>query len=335
MGEKEKRTHKAPGRFERAGLSLVELLRMFPSDRAAERWFEKARWPNGVACPHCGDMNVADKPRKANRVAGYRCRGCRSDFTVKTGTVMHDSKLGCQKWAIAAYQMSTNLKSVSIMKLARDLKVTQKTAWFLLQRIREAMSGGDPLFSGPLEADETYVGGLEKNKHHHKRMKAAGGPVGKAIVAGVRDRETGRVAAHVVPDTSARTLTKIVADHADPGATVFTDEARGYLPLNSLGYEHQVVKHSTGQYVDGMAHTNGLESFWATMKRGYHGVYHQMSHEHLHRYVAEFQHRHNQRPMDTIEQMGRMVRGMDHKRLTYAQLIENGVRANKMMEVLF
>ena len=130
---------------------------MFPNDSAAEKWFEKIRWPNGLACPHCGDMDVAAKKKR-----GYRCRGCRSDFTVKTGTVMHDSKLGCQKWAIAVYQVTTNLKGVSSMKLARDLRVTQKTAWFLLHRIREAMSAGDHLLSSTLEADETYIGGLER-----------------------------------------------------------------------------------------------------------------------------------------------------------------------------
>lgn len=161
-------------------------------------------------------------------------------------------------------------------------------------------------------------------------MKAAGGPAGKAIVAGVRDRESGRIAARVVPDVSARTLTKLAHDHADPFATVFTDEARGYLPLSEVGYDHHSVRHSVSQYVDGMAHTNGIESFWATLKRGYHGTYHQMSPEHLHRYVNEFSGRHNQRPLDTVAQMEKTVKGMDHRRLTYQQLIANGVRANRL-----
>ena len=323
---------KAPGRFERKGITVMELAEMFPNDKADEEWFVKRRWPNRIACVECGSVNVQTGAK--HKTMSFRCRekDCSKKFSVKSGTAMEGSKIGCKAWVYAIYLVTTNLKGVSSMKLARDIGVTQKTAWFLAQRIRESWSGGHPVFSSPIEADETYVGGLEKNKHKDKRMKAAGGPVGKAIVAGLRERETGRVVAKVVPDTSAHTLTRLVAHHVDPFATVFADEARGYLPLNRMGYDHQSVSHSAGQYVDEMAHTNGMESFWATMNRGYHGVYHQMSHEHLHRYVNEFSGRHNQRPLDTEEQMEEIVKGMNGKRLTYEQLIASGPHAKKRAE---
>lgn len=321
---------KAPGRADRHGISLIELLRMFPTDKAAERWLIEQRWPHKVACPKCGSVNVQHGAK--HRTMPFRCRDCRGRFSVRSGTVMECSNLGYQTWVFAIYIVMTSLKGVSSMKLHRDLGIGQKAAWFLLHRLREAMGAEDFLFTGPVEADETYVGGLEKNKHKDKRMKAAGGTVGKAIVAGVKDRETNRVAARVVPDTTSRTLVGMVSDHAEKGALVLTDEAAGYLPLRRHGYGHRAVKHSVGQYVDGMAHTNGMESFWAMLKRGYHGTFHQVSPEHLDRYVAEFSHRHNERPLDTINQMGRMVTRADGKRLTYEELIANGPHARKRLE---
>ena len=327
----EKRT-KAPGRADRNGISLIELMRMFPDDRAAEQWLIERRWPNRIACVSCGSVNVQTGAK--HKTMPFRCRErqCAKKFSVKTGTVMEASNMGYQTWVFAIYIVTTSLKGVSSMKLHRDLGIGQKAAWFLLHRLREAMETEDFLMCGPVEADETYVGGLEKNKHRDKRMKAAGGPVGKAIVAGVKDRCSNMVSVRVVPDTKAATLTKLISDHAELGTEVFTDEARGYLQLSRMGYSHSSVTHSVGQYVDGMAHTNGIESFWSLLKRGYHGTYHQMSHEHLHRYVAEFQHRHNERPKDTIDQMGSMVRRMDDKRLTYEQLISQGPRARKRLE---
>ena len=328
----EKIKKKAPGRFDRDGITLVEIVRMFPTDDKAHEWLVSRRWPHKVACPKCGSINVQQGAK--HPTMPFRCRDCRGRFSVRTGTVMECSNMGYQTWALAIYIVTTSLKGVSSMKLHRDLGIGQKAAWFLLHRLREAMAAGDPLMASEIEADETYVGGLEKNKHQHKRMKAAGGPVGKAIVAGVKDRESGRIAAEVVPDTKAGTLTGLVAEHASPGADVFTDEAKGYLPLSRMGYGHKAVSHSTGQYVDGMAHTNGMESFWAMLKRGYHGTYHQISHEHLGRYVSEFQHRHNERPKDTIDQMGSLVSSMNGKRLRYADLIADGVHARRRAEEL-
>ena len=311
--------HKAPGKAFRKGISLIELTRMFPDDATAEAWFIKVRWPVGVCCPECGSLDVQE--RKTRKPQPFRCRSCRKDFSVKTGTLMQGSNLGFQKWAIAIYLSTTNIKGVSSMKLHRDLGITQKSAWHLAHRIRETWENNGGFFNGPTEVDESYIGGLEKNKPTSKRTKEGRGPVNKTGIIGAKDRETGRVKADVLENGKGETLQKFVRENVVPGATLFTDENRGYVHLgDGYGgeYKHESVRHSAKEYVDGMAHTNGIESFWSMLKRGYH----QMSRKHLQRYVNEFAGRHNLRPMDTITQMESMVNGMDGKRLRYKDLVE-------------
>ena len=227
----------------------------------------------------------------------FRCRGCRSRFSTRTGTVLADSNVGFRDWAIAIYLITTNLKGVSSMKLHRDLGVTQRTAWFMLHRVREAWATAAEPMLGPVEADETYVGGKAHNMHAARRRSAIAGrgPVGKAPVVGVKDRASNWVAARPVPDTASKTLAAVVSEAAVGGATVYTDDAGAYKRLASLGYVHAAVAHSAGEWVRGDVHTNGIESLWSMLKRGYVGTYH-------HKFTG----RHNIRPLDTAEQMGRV-----------------------------
>ena len=231
---------------------------------------------------------------------------------------MESSKLGFQVWAIALYQVTTNLKGVSSMKLHRDLGITQRSAWFLAHRIREAWKDNNTQFAGPVEVDETFIGGKEKNKHANKKLRAGRGGVGKAIIVGAKDRETNRVSAAVVGNTDAKTLQGFVGDRAANGVTVYTDDHGGY---QGMPFDHETVKHSISEYVRDMAHTNGIESFWSMLKRGYQGTYHKMSPKHLQRYVDEFAGRHNVRERDTVDQMAAVVVGMAGKRLRYRDLI--------------
>ena len=309
--------HNAPGKHFRKGLSFVELTRMFPDDETARAWVEKIRWPEGLVCPHCDSSRVAYPV--THKTMTHRCKDCRKWFSVRTGTVMQSSKLGLQVWVIAVYLLNTGLKGQASMKLHRDLGITQKAAWHLAHRIRESWEKQGGMFDGPAEADEAYFGGKESNKHASKKLNAGRGAVGKIPVAGVRDRATGQVKAQVVPDTRAATLQGFVARHVRPGAELYTDENRAYSRI-AARYRHETVKHSVGEYVRGMASTNGMESFWAMLRRGYHGTYHHFSEKHLDRYVTEFSGRHNHRSGDTLDQMAATVSGMIGKRLRYADL---------------
>ena len=303
-----------PGRQRISFMELMDYI--FPDEASARKWFEDTRWPDGRACGRCRSVRTREVPNE--KPMPYWCTDCRSYFSVKHGTVMQASALPLRKWAIAIYQMTTNLKGVSSTKLANDLKIRQPSAWHMMHRIREAMGSDDPMFRGPIEADETYIGGLERNRHESKRHHAGRGPVNMTPVVGVRDRETGQVSAEPVERTDRETLQGFVHSRTEPDTMVYTDEARAYIGLNR---PHETVSHSAGEYVRGMASTNGLESFWATLKRGYQGVYHWMSDTHLHRYVTEFEGRHNDRPLDTIDQMTSIVRGMLGRRLRYVDLI--------------
>ena len=313
----------APGKAHRKGISFKQFFRMFPYNAAAEKWFVQHRWADGICCPRCGYDSIQDVTK--HKTMPFRCRkskksGCGRFFSVKTGTFMEASNLGYQDWLFALFLVATNLKGVSSMKLHRDISVTQRTAWHMAHRIRKALASGDGhLFAGPVEVDETYMGGKRRNMSNSKRKELTGrGPVGKTAVVGMMDRETNRVTAKVVDETTGETLQGFVRGQVIERTEIFTDEATAYATLPN----HESVKHSVCEYVRGRVHTNGIESFWSTLKRAHKGTFHRLSPKHLHRYVDEFACRHNIRDLDTLEQMASVAAGIDGSQLRYRDLLD-------------
>ena len=317
---------KGPGKYYRQGMSLIDVVELFPTDDVARAWFEEVRWGNEPACPHCGSVNVQTGAKHPSMTHRCREKGCRKFFSVTTGTAMQSTKLGLRIWAIAIYLMSTELKGRSSMKLHRDLGVTQKAAWHLAHRLRTAWETqrASP-FQGPVEVDETYMGGLSKNKHASQRTGRRGPHDGKTAVVGAKDRATGRVAAKVIERTDGATLNSFVDENSDPKAKVYTDGSTAYKGRTN----HESVAHSAGEYVrylnDEKIHTNGVESFWSMLKRAHKGTFHRLSPKHLQRYVNEFCGRHNVRELDTIDQMRLLAKGLDGRRLRFKDLVaDNG-----------
>lgn len=315
---------KAPGKAYREGLSLIDIMEMFPDEEAARVWIEAVVWPDGRCCGKCGSTNTR---AASHKTMPYWCTDCRSYFSVKTGTPLASSNIPLRKWALAIYLCLTSLKSVSSMKLHRDLKISQKSAWFMLHRIREAWmpkAGGDTPYDGPVEVDETYMGGKRKNMSNAKRATLVGrGAVGKTAVVGAKDRASNQVSARVVHNTNKVTLQGFVGEHTKPGATVYTDEAAAY---EGIPFNHEAVKHSVAEYVRGMVHTNGMESFWSMLKRAHTGTFHKISPKHMDRYVQEFAGKHNLRELGTLDQMRTVVARLMGHTLTYGRLIaDNGL----------
>ena len=318
--------HKAPGKAYREGLTLVQMTDMFPTEEAATRWFESVLWGDQRCCGKCGSTNTREVPKA--KPMPYWCSDCRSYFSVRTDTPIARSKIPLRKWAIAIYLCLTSLKSVSSMKLHHDIGVSQPAAWFMLHRIREAWAGGgsDGGFSGPIEVDETYMGGKRANMTNVQRKALADadmgrGSVGKVAVVGAKDRATKQERAQVVTATDKPTLQGFVTAHATPGATVYSDEASAY---EGLPNPHEAVKHSVKEF--GQVQMNGMESFWSMLKRAHKGPFHKISPKHLDRYVQEFAGKHNIRESGTLVQMWDTVAQMVGRNLLYRNLVaDNGL----------
>jgi transposase-like protein len=299
---------------------MLQAVRQFADPQVAHDFFTQIRFPNGVACPRmgCGSAAVAYMPK----VRRWYCNDCKKQSSVKVGTIFEDSPIGLDKWLPAIWLLASNRNGTSSYELARALDVTQKTAWFMLHRIREAMK--DKTFTklaGPVESDETYVGakqrsGLRLGDHHGR--KSRGPAYGKQIVQGIVERK-GDVRAFVIPSIKRATLTDKIREHVQPGATVYTDALASYASISDE-YVHHVINHAV-EYVRGHVHTNNIEGFWSVFKRTLKGTYVAPRPEHLQRYVEEQVYRFNRRNEEDGTRFAKAVKKADGKRITYKALI--------------
>ena len=301
-------------------ISTFQLFERFPDAESARVYLEARLWPNGVVCPVC----KAGERITTRKGGYYRCNACEEDFTVRTGTIFERSHVPLHKWVYAMYLLVTARKGISSLQLAKEIGVTQKTAWFLLHRLREACGGRNlTKLKGIIEIDECFVGGLEGNKHANKKLHAGRGPVGKTAVIGMRERG-GRIQARPSQQMTFDEIHGSIHESVEPGSQLYTDDHAIFEGLDGLFYRHETVNHGIGEYARGAAHTNSIESVWAVLKRGLHGVYHQVSPKHLGRYVDEFTFRLNEGnvKVHTLDRLDSFVDGVVGKRLTYAGLIQ-------------
>jgi transposase-like protein len=292
----------------------------FHSEEAAYRFVEARLWPNGRPCPHCGVVDKSGPLKgKSTRIGVYKCYACRKPFTVKVGTVLESSHVKLHVWLQAMHLLCSSKKGMSTHQLHRILGVTLQTAWFLSHRIREAMTdlrindagplGGEGMF---VEADETFIGGKARNRAYRA-------PAPKKAVVALVERK-GRVRSYHVPEVTAANLRPIIEAGIDKASHFRTDESGVYWKVGEGFASHKTVIHSQDEYVRGDAHTNTTEGYFSILKRGIYGIYQHVSEEHLHRYLAEFDFRHNYRialGIDDTERADRALRGVVGKRLTY------------------
>lgn len=301
--------------------NLTDFNKYFTTDEFCREWYEQQRWGANVTCPHCG----SEKPYRTNR--GFKCsnKDCHKKFSVTVGTIFENSKIGLKTWFLAMYLVSTSKKGVSSLQLAEQLGITQKSAWFVLSRIRTMLAENAPeKLTGTVEIDEVYIGGEEKNRHASKKLskKSRDWHQHKTPMVGLLQR--GGDVRLQVTEPGRINLAKIetfLDSNVDVGATVITDAHSAYSNLNKKFSAHGVVNHHLGEYVSGEYHTNSIEGFWAIMKRGIIGIYHNVSAKHLHRYCNEFSYRYNVRRSTGTERFEGAILRAGSVRLTYKNLI--------------
>lgn len=300
---------------------------IFTDPEKAREHFEAIRWPNGPYCPYCGVIDrVAPLGGKSMGPGWYHCKDCRRKFTAAVGTIYERSHIPMTKWLLATHLMCASKKGMSAHQLHRIIGLPYKTVWFMAHRIREGMRDLNPAptpmggANKVVEADETYIGGKEKNKHRSKRNAANIGGMGKEIAFALVERQ-GRVRTQHIHSVTAKTLRPILVEQLDAATRLMTDDAGQYRHMHG-DFRHEVVNHGIGEYVRGEAYTNTVESYFAILKRGITGTYHHVSQQHLKRYLAEFDFRYNERAALNVtdaERAMRAVKGVVGKRVTYQQ----------------